>query len=304
MIVLCRLFEYLAFREAVVLWRFIRNDIKDTIVPSLISFLTAWFLYDHTWKSFPVRLLFSLTYAVLYIYTFCMSNQVNSIAEDAINKPDRPLPSGLVTPKETKDRIIVYNILFLLVAYMLHVFWISVGWQLVTAALNSWGWSNHWISKNHVCMSVGTFLLFTGQWTIASPQVEMTMSSYLYFGLLSLWAGFSLAIQDFRDEKGDRQMGRKTLTIAMGEKRGRLLMVFQYLIFSPLIFMAAILTQTSVAEAKHSPIVVFILLLQFGIHWLIAYRIWFFRNPKADDLTYHVFVYLFCAGVPVLCVIK
>ncbi|MET7000649.1 UbiA family prenyltransferase [Chitinophaga defluvii] len=304
MIFYCQLFGHFTIREANILWRFIKNDIKDTIVPSLISFLTAWLYDEHAWKSFPLRLLFSLGYAALYIYTFCLANQVNSVDEDQINKPERPLPSGLVTRRETVQRIIVYNVLFLAAAYLLHIFWISVGWQLVTAALNYWGWSNHWISKNHVCMSVGTFLLFSGQWTIATPQVAMSMSSYLYFGLLSLWAGFSLAIQDFRDEEGDRKMGRKTLTISMGNIRGRLVMVFQYLIFSPLIFTAAILTQTSISELRRAPLVMLILLVQLAIHWLIAYRIWFFRNPKADDFTYHVFVYLFCAAVPVLCLIR
>ncbi|CAL1520136.1 UbiA family prenyltransferase [Chitinophaga sp. MM2321] len=292
------------FHEIHVLWKFINNDIWDTILPSLIAFFTAWIYCEHSWKGLPMHLLCSLVYACLYIYTFCMTNQVNSIEEDRINKPYRPLPTGLVTKKSTYYRIIIYNMLFLLLAYRLEIFWISVGWQLITYLLNVYGWSDHWITKNLFGMSIGTFLLLAAQWGIASPGEGVSLNIVWYFICISLWAGFALPIQDFRDEKGDREMGRKTLPIAIGDKNGRVLMVIHYLTLSPALFIAAMLTQMPFFEIIKTPVPLIILVIQLLVHWSIAIRLWRQRSPEKDNQTYHLFVYLFCAGVPVICYIN
>lgn len=289
--------------ELRIIWKFINNDIKDTIAPSLIAFFTSWFFCDNRLSLLPFCLVNSIVYAVLYILTFCMLNQVNSVEEDTINKPYRPLPSGLITRRQTWIRIIIYSMLFLCFAAFLHIFWISVAWQIVTYFLNVFGGSNHWITKNLVGMTVGTFLLLAAQWEIASPGERVDMSTVLYWSFISLWAGFALPIQDFRDVKGDRQMGRKTLPLAIGDKNGRNLMAVEYILFLPLLFLAAMLSQKSLWLLITDPIDLSILIIQFLTHWVIAFRLWSFRNPKQDDRTYHLYVYLFCAGVPVICYI-
>lgn len=293
-----------ALKEIVILWRFISNDIKDTIVPSVIAFFNGWIYVRPPIRYLPGQLLFSLIYASLYIYTFCISNQLHSIAEDAINKPYRPLPTGFVTQKETKIRFWIYNALFLILAFYLHIFFISVAWMVVTAGLNQWGWSSHWLTKNHLGMSLGTFILFTAQWSIASPEGEIGGNVYWYFALLSIWAGSSLPIQDFRDVEGDRLMGRNTLTISLGEEKGRLVMIFQYLIISPALVLIAMLTQVTMVHLLGTILLRCLLLVEIGVHWYIAYRIWYFRNPKEDDFTYHVYVFLFCALVPMLNILR
>lgn len=286
-----------------VLWKFINNDIWDTILPSLLAFFTAWLYSVHSWKDLPQHLILSLIYACLYIYTFCLSNQINSVEEDRINKPYRPLPTGLVSRRSTIHRIIAYNIIYLVIAYLLGIFWISIGWQIVSCLLNIWGWSNHWITKNLFGMTIGTFLLLSAQWAIASPGEGISLNTYLYFTFISLWAGASLPIQDLRDEEGDRKMGRKTLTIALGNRNGRLLMIWEYLLISPGIFLAAMLTQVTISELFNQPVSFVIFVVELLIHWLIAYRLWFYQSPKADDKTYHIFVYLFCSALPMICFI-
>lgn len=287
--------------ELRIIWKFINNDIKDTIAPSLIAFFTSWFFCDNKLGTLPFHLLNSLVYAVLYILTFCMVNQVNSVEEDRINKPYRPLPSGLLTQKQTWVRIIIYSILFLSFAAYLNIFWVSVAWQIITYFLNIFGGSNHWITKNLVGMTIGTFLLLSAQWEIASPGAGVDMSVILYWSFISLWAGFALPIQDFRDIAGDREMGRKTLPLAIGDTKGRSMMVVEYTLLLPILFLAAMLSQKSFLELITNPVDLSILIIQFLVHWVIAFRLWTFRTPKHDDKTYHLYVYLFCAGVPAIC---
>lgn len=287
--------------ELKIIWNFINNDIKDTIAPSLIAFFTSWFFCDNELRHLPSHLVNSLIYAILYILTFCMLNQVNSVEEDSINKPYRPLPSGLLTKRQTWNRIIIYSALFLIYAAALHIFWISVAWQAVTYFLNLLGGSNHWVTKNLVGMTVGTFLLLAAQWEIASPGEGVNGNVILYWGFISLWAGFALPIQDFRDIDGDRQMGRKTLPLAVGDNKGRGIMVVEYVLLLPFLFLAAMLSQKPLWLLIQDPIDLGILILQISIHWIIAYRLWSFRSPVHDDKTYHLYVYLFCAGVPAIC---
>ncbi|KAJ7628920.1 hypothetical protein FB45DRAFT_748815 [Roridomyces roridus] len=47
----------------------------------------------------------SLAYFVLYLYTFNIADQITGLDEDRINKPDRPLPSGLLSIRETYVRL-------------------------------------------------------------------------------------------------------------------------------------------------------------------------------------------------------
>lgn len=293
------------FKELFICWRFINNDIKDTIAPSLIAFGTAWFYYDSNFIQLPIRLSCSLLYAVLYILTFCMLNQVNSVEEDTINKPYRPLPSKMLTRQGTWIRIVIYSALFLMLAALLGIFWISVGWQIVTYFLNIWGGSNHWITKNWVGMSIGTFLLLGAQWHIAAPDSTPgrgeDFSVIFYWIFISLWAGFSLPLQDFRDVKGDGEMKRKTLPLSLGDQLGRLIMVISYSTFLPSLFLAAMLSIRTFQELMASPIGLIILIGQTLVHWLIAYRLWCFRQPKEDDRTYHLYVYLFCILLPTIC---
>ncbi|MCW3466760.1 UbiA family prenyltransferase [Chitinophaga nivalis] len=288
-------------REFIILWRFIDNDIWDTICPSLIAFMTAWCYSNQSWNEFPARLGYSLGYAALYIYTFCLSNQVNGVEEDRINKPYRPLPTGLVTVKATWIRIVVYTVVYLLVAWRLHIFWYSLAWVAVTYLLNTYGWSNHWFTKNVLGMTFGTFILLNVQWGIAAPDTPASVQVLGYMALISVWAGIALPLQDMRDEQGDRKMGRRTLPITFGDKKARMLLFINFLVFSPALFLGAMLTQLSPQQIFSREGAMIILLLQIAIHWCISIRVVRYKTPSADNKTYHLYVALFCAGVPVIC---
>lgn len=291
------------WREVYILWRFINNDIWDTILPSMIIFFTAWKFSDRPWREIPIPLFVAITYACLYIYTFCISNQIAGIEEDRLNKPYRPLPTGLVTIEETRIRLVVYSLFYLLVAYFLQIFWYSLAWVVVSLCLNLYGWSNHWVSKNLLGMSLGTFILFNVQWKIAQPFQVIGTNTEIYFTFMSLWAGFALPLQDMRDQEGDRLLGRKTLPLAIGDKGARIALFLNFLTLSPLLLLCAMLTQVTILELVTDTLAIVIFLTQILIHWGIAIRIMLYKNPTADHKTYLWYVFLFCAGIPIICFI-
>src|SRR5689334_4124201 len=80
-------------------WKFIRYDIATTIMPASLFVLAAW----RTQPSIE-GIFFSLAkgilYFWLYVYMFTLANQIIGIAEDLVNKPDRPLARGLISVQQ------------------------------------------------------------------------------------------------------------------------------------------------------------------------------------------------------------
>ena len=292
-------------RELLVVGKFISNNIWDTILPSLMIFFTGWIYNGRHWAELPYSLFNAISYAILYIYTFCISNQLAGIEEDRINKPYRPLVTGLVSIRATYHRMYIYNIVFSLYGLYLGIFWLSIAWIALSAYLNLWGGSNHWVTKNLVGMSLGTFILFGVQWHISLAEGQ-TISSKLqeYFALMSLWAGFSLPIQDFRDAAGDKLLSRKTLPVSLGDDKARKILCIHYLFFLPAIFLCAILSVESLREILQSVKDQMIFIFQLLIHWLVALRLLKYRAPEADHNTYIIYVLLFIAAIPTVYYLK
>lgn len=267
-------------------------------------FFTAWIYLGRSWLELPVPFITSLSYAVLYIYTFCISNQLDGIAEDRLNKPYRPLVTGLVSLKATRIRMYAYNALYLLYALFLGIFWFSLAWIVVSFYLNMWGGSNHWVTKNLVGMTLGTFILFNVQWSIAlTPGQGISLNLEVYFLLMSAWAGFALPIQDLRDTAGDLQGGRNTLPIAVGDQKARLILSIHYFFFLPAIFGCAMLSIDSLQKLLYTPLHLSIFLIQLLVHWIISFRLLKYRSPEQDHKTYHIFVLLFVAAIPMVCLL-
>lgn len=285
------------------MWKFISNDIVDTILPNLLAFFAAWIYSSQPLKNIAIPLLHCLIYSVIYIYTFCISNQINSIEEDKINKPYRALPTGYVTLSDTRKRLIAYNFLYLLIGGFYDILWWSLAWQVVTYLLNFFGWSHHWFTKNVLGMTLGTIILLNAQFNIAIQGVQLSITTIAYIFIISFWAGVALPIQDMRDQEGDREMGRKTLPLVYGDNQARRILFVNFALVCPGIFLLLLLTQLPFITVITSAIPAGILILSVATHWLIAFRILRFKTPKEDNLTYHIYVILFCISIPLICVL-
>ncbi|QJB34889.1 UbiA family prenyltransferase [Chitinophaga oryzae] len=286
-------------KEAYIIFLFIRNDIWDTVIPTFLTFIAAFFYNRESWRQFPTMLLYASIYNLLYILTFCIANQVNGVEEDRLNKPYRPLVRGVLTVREAEKRSYIYNALFLFTAYLLDVFWYALSWQLVTLMMCNWGFSNHWFLKNVFCISIGTILLLGAQWRIVGDEIQLQIWNFIFF--LSFWAGAGLPLQDFRDQDGDRYMRRKTLPLVLGDLPARRYMIAHMMLLSPLLYFFTIATQIDDASEISSPKMILVTTAQVLWHWIIALRIWLYRNPAADDTSYHYFVCLFCVTIPMIC---
>ena len=138
---------------------------------------------------------------------------------DAINEPDRPIPSGRIPGRWG-----------LYIALVMTVLALVVGWQLgpwgfgatVLAVLAAWAYSvepirakrSGWWGPGLVGLSYESLPWFTGAAVIAAgaPRFEIVAVAVLY----GLGAHGIMTINDFKAIEGDRQMGLKSLPVTLG----------------------------------------------------------------------------------------
>ncbi|RDB18515.1 hypothetical protein Hypma_000227 [Hypsizygus marmoreus] len=144
-------------REFYIFLGFSWRDLSATIVPASIFTVGAMRSSN---LSFPLlvssyTLLFS--WLISYVYFFNISNQITGLEEDRVNKPDRPIPSGMVTMEGAKLRWILALAAFLGVAvYEPILFPETICWVITAGFLSLTSAGNHWLGKNCIALTIGT----------------------------------------------------------------------------------------------------------------------------------------------------
>jgi 4-hydroxybenzoate polyprenyltransferase len=167
----------------------------------------------------PLPLLLKLSLAVFAsAYGFDICQQTTSVDEDTINRPSRPIPSGMLSIDGAAQRWCLS--------------WI--GSPIAMAAIGSVGLScdlictfawvyfcyvwprrQDWFSKNlfsavcQVCFQRTCNDLIL----LHAPK---SGGSFFLDTVIVLWLMATIHIQDFRDVEGDRKTGRKTLPVILG----------------------------------------------------------------------------------------
>jgi len=141
---------------------------------------------------------------------------------DAINEPDRPIPSGRIPGRWG-----------LWIALAMSALSLLVGWQLgpwgfgatVLAVLAAWAYSvepirmkrSGWWGPGLVGLSYETLPWVTGAAVLAAgaPAPEVLIVAILY----GLGAHGIMTLNDFKALEGDRQMGVNSLPVTLGPRR-------------------------------------------------------------------------------------
>lgn len=264
-------------REIYVNWLFIKRDLWVSLVPGLIFLLVAWSVQD---ASSQGDLLSALkggaVYFTLYIYTFCVANQMVGIESDRINKPDRPLCRGLLSYRGAKYRWIGSMALFSAIAWHLGVFEWALLWQICILVLNFGGLCQEWPTK-HFFLGLGQIAQMAAAWQIIAPITPVTWSWILLVTSLSIPL---FGIQDLPDIPGDMATGQNTLAIAFGENAAR-----------GMLFVGFFLLPVAIHFGLMMPAGWNIYLLlwdvaQAIVSWSVSLRLLFYSTPEDDRQTY------------------
>lgn len=270
--------------ELYVWFQVVKYDLFASTIPGVVFMLATWKAHS----SSPTKLLelfvWGVPYFFLYIFTFCLSNQLNGVEEDRLNKPDRPLVRGLITRRGAQVRWVVAMLLFALLGWWVDVLVWALLWEGVIIFHNFLGWSKHWFTKN-LAMFLGTVAQLAAAWQIVTP---LTPTGWRWVLTLAVGVFLLVGLQDLRDVAGDKVVKRKTLPIVFGPKPVRLFLSAGFTL-------QAVVTHFALFRpAGNGPV---FLLCSAGLailNLVIAARAVLYRSPQADHQTYMMYNYWYC----------
>ncbi|KAM3547215.1 hypothetical protein MY1884_009662 [Beauveria asiatica] len=222
-------------------------------------------------------------YIWLYVLHFDISNQKEpeSIEEDRLNKPWRPIPSGkLSVEAASRWYASSFALLLLLSSLWLGGFPEAVAFMLQTWVHDRAGGGSTWWGKN----LLNALFYFTGQLGGTRVAVRAMGSSLItrrcceWFFLLGFTMFSTVQIQDFRDQEGDRARGRQTLPLTMGDARARYVTALLIAFWS--LAIPAYWNEDLLTTGNISPLVT---------GGLVVIRLLSKRSVQADRLTYAYF---------------
>ncbi|MBD2412197.1 hypothetical protein FACHB389_27095 [Nostoc calcicola FACHB-389] len=271
-------------RELDLIWQFTGRDISSTIIPPILFIVAAWHYVQSSFSELAFALIYGTLFVWLYLFSFCLSNQIAGVEEDRINKPNRPLVTGKISVQGALVRWFLSMGLFTFIGWYCGVLEWALICQMVVILHNFGGWDKYWISKNFL-IGLGTFAHLAAVWQLVTPITPIAWRWLFLIG--AIWSTL-VAVQDLRDIEGDLAVKRSTFPIAFGETASRFILSLGFGLL-PFVIHFILMMPT---ENTVSTIVCDIVLAVFS--WFIAARIVFNRSPKEDHHTYILFTYWYC----------
>lgn len=282
--------------EAVLTVRLVADNVTTTILPATLFTAASAGYHRVGGAELALDLVGALLVFGLYLYVFDASNQARPGAEDRINKPHRPIPSGMVTHRGLLIRfwltMPVYTILGLLFGI---VEWVLL-WQAIVIVLNLLSVPRHYLFVKPVTILAGTIAQLAAAWQLAGPLDPVGWSWILVIGV-----GFTLALpfEDVRDMAGDRAIGRRTLALTVGPWPVRVAFAIVMTAFPIGVFLLLF---------QHSPAgpasVAVCTVAVTALSWTAAARSLLLHTVRADRHTYLLYSAVYCAvlasAVPLL----
>jgi len=278
-------------RELSLTWGFVRYDFSATVVPATLGMVAAARVEGDVQ---PATLGLGAVYFLLYVYAFAVSNQIIGVEEDRRNKPDRPLPSGLVALRGAWVRWVLAMLLFPILGAALGVARWALLWQLCFCLYNFGGFARHWATKSLI-MGVGLVAQLAAAWGIVGPMPGL---AWRFISGLAVVAFVFCNIQDLRDVAGDRTLARRTLPIVYGMRRTCIVLAVLFAVGLPLLTHAWLFVGVPVGFGMVACLVVL-----DGLSLWIAARLLLDQRPSGLHRSYMLFTYWYCLALASACVV-
>lgn len=151
---------------------------------------------------------------LLFVYLNESSGQARSAAEDAHNKPYRPVPAGLITGGGLALRFWLAMPVYTLLGWAFGAWpWVLL-WQATLVAHPRWASSRHYLWWKPLFNISGAIASFATGWQVTAP---LDTTAWIWIATTSLYFSFPMIYEDVRDMDGDRAIGRRTPALVWGE---------------------------------------------------------------------------------------
>ncbi|CAG8495698.1 2406_t:CDS:2, partial [Gigaspora rosea] len=231
-----------------------------------------------------LSLLRVIRHEILIMYNVSISDWMTAIIpplfmaiveEDRINKPFRPIPSGLITIKDAKHRLVAISFIFPVMAYIiggLQLLFLCFMWQAWVIFNEVFKLGKNAFYKNFFS-AFGTWIsLVSCYYIIIGTNLrifELLNSELNIFKLgICFFVMTTTQVQDLRDQKGDKFVGRKTLPLLIGDN----------------IFEKNFEANINNGFVPYEFGIIEFILIALNVSSCI--RLFIYRQPKQDNITY------------------
>lgn len=220
------------FYHLYTIWLFTRSDLKTVVFPqiafAIFNTFSGRILSASTTSNtsdISSRVIWGIVWIWINLLFEVIANQrlSESITEDAINKPWRPMPSRRLDSDETRRLLIAVVTCAFLISWLLDVTTPSIGLMALTWLYNDLGGaSEHYFLRNLLnafgllCFGTGATLILGGQ-----ANDHLTHHGRQWFGIIGAVITTTVHVQDLPDMEGDAARGRKTVPLVWGEGAAR-----------------------------------------------------------------------------------
>lgn len=217
-------------RLMIVLWAFIESDFLTFAIPNttfgLVSALAGSQFVQGSrpvlaeiLKRTPSVLLFN----VYNLLIFDLANQrcPESVEEDRINKPWRPIPSKQITSEQARKVLFLTSVAALGCNYALGVWNEGLMVQVLSYYYNELKGGDGLLRDTIIAVSYGLANRTSLQIAIG-PHNTINAQGHIWTAFISLVIMTTMHIQDLKDQQGDKILGRLTMPLVFGDGLCRL----------------------------------------------------------------------------------
>ncbi|KAI1377901.1 UbiA prenyltransferase family [Hypoxylon crocopeplum] len=216
------------------LWLFAFSDLKTIVIPSTIFGIAnalAASRYDASLKSVGyIELLqrspLVLLWVSVHYLAFAVNNQRTplAVAEDAANKPWRPLPSGRISPYAANILMVFFYVSAQICSTVTGGLRQGVGLIFLGMWYNNFGGADTNPLLRNIINALGYICFISGAMEVAlGTYLPLSASSGLarWFGVISGIIITTIHSQDMYDQEGDALRGRRTLPLVLDDGPAR-----------------------------------------------------------------------------------
>lgn len=221
-----------------IIYLFFYSDITTVVIPCM-TFGILGAITNSTLTHQPIAVMDLRHYipqallwlwGVLMVFDINNQNSPESIEEDRLNKPSRPIASGRITPAAASSLLHAMIFLTLVISYINRVIPETLALFVLYWLYDNQGGNEDWFMRN--LLAAGGYIFYAlGTLAIISNHTE-TRDAKLWMIVFGLAILTTIHAQDFRDMEGDQLKGRTTLPLMLGAKTGRLTLAVSLMFWS------------------------------------------------------------------------
>lgn len=270
-----------------VFWAFVKSDIFTFSIPGILFGITSALsngeLFDGP-HPHPIDVLSRLPKVILsnvltiLLFNFANQRSPASVLEDRINKPWRPIPSGMITPEQTRRAALFVAPIALACNYRMGVGSEGLFMQVLTFYYNDLYGSDEIVRDGIIAVAYAVVNTMSLKLCIG-PENTVSTQGVMWIAIISGIILTTMSAQDLKDQEGDKARDRKTLPLTIGDSRTRIIIACFVPFWSVL----------CAAFWNLEPGISYCLPLALGA--VVTWRVLVKRTPAADSKTWK----LWCA---------